>query len=101
MEDVREQEVKKRSRFIEEATLPTQTQIDELKRDVNDSLEAMSEKVLQLEGQIDTRNGVLSEQELLKVVGYILGNEKLIAFLADKIRDKIKDKPIKVSFDIG
>lgn len=110
MEDVREQEVKDRSKSIEDATLPEppldhydhvyQRQVNELKTQVNDSMEAIADRLLQIEGEIETfkaseRNGVLSEQELLKVVGFILSNEKLVAFLVDKLKDKLNaDRPI-------
>ena len=98
--DEREQEVRERSREVEETTLP------KLKQEVNMSFELMADKLLQLEAEIEvlkqgTRHGVLSEQELLKCVGFILSNEKLAAFLADKIKEQVNSERPIYNINIG
>lgn len=118
----RENEVRERTREIEAATVPTQTEIEletpphyndyhlqvmnELKKQFNDSMEMFSDKLLQLENEVTELKqrpveiGALSENDILKVVGMILGNDKLAEFLGQKLRDKFKDK-VKVNFEIG
>lgn len=112
-----EDEIRERSREIEEATIPPTQPLDhyddyhlkavnELKKDLNASLELFSDKLLQLENEIaelkqrPQYDGVLNENDILKVVGVILSNDRLADFLGQKLRDRFKDK-IKVNFEIG
>lgn len=109
-----EREVRERTREIEEATAPTPTvhddcnlkAVNELKKNLNDSLELFSDKLLQLEEEVAELKqrpievGVLTENDILKVVGIILGNDKLAEYLGQKLRDKFKDK-VKVNFEIS
>ena len=122
----REDEVRARAQEIEAATVPqTQAQaeippeapldhyndyhlqvVNELKKQFNDSMEMFSDRLLQLENEIaelkqrPVEIGVLSENDILKVVGVILGNDRLAEFLGQKLRDKFKDK-VKVNFEIS
>lgn len=102
---IREEEVRDRSRDIEAATSPDLT-VTDLKTQVNDSLELFSDKLLQLEGELselkqrNNYDGTLSENDILRVVGVILGNDRLCEYLGQKIRDKFRDK-VKVNFEIG
>lgn len=109
-----EREVRERTREIETATVPTPAvhadcnlkAVNELKKNLNDSLELFSDKLLQLEEEVAELKqrpievGVLTENDLLKVVGIILGNDKLAEYLGQKLRDKFKDK-VKVNFEIS
>jgi hypothetical protein len=124
----REEEVRERTQEIEAATVPqTETQADveippeapldhyddyhlkainTLKKQFNDSLELFSDKLLQLENEVAelkqraSYDGTLSENDIVKVVGVILGNDKLAEFLGQKLRDKFKDK-VKVNYEIS
>jgi len=103
-----EQEIRERSRELEAATIPAEQPqvLDELKRNLNDSLELFSDKLLQLENEVAELksqrgyDGSLSENDILKVIGVILSNDKLSEYLGQKIRDKFRDK-VKVNFEIG
>jgi len=113
-----ENEIRERSRELEEATIPPDRPLDhyddyhlkavnELKKQCNNSLELFSDKILQLENEIaelkqsqSRYDGTLSENDILKVVGVILANDRLAEFLGQKLRDKFKDK-VKVNFEIG
>lgn len=96
-----EKEVRERSREIEAATLP------QLKNDFNESMEVLADRLLQLESEIaelkanpSRYDGTLSENDIIRVVGVILANDRLAEYLGQKIRDKFRDK-VKVNFEIG
>lgn len=118
-----QQEIRERSKDIEAATLPQAEAeippvapldhyddyhlkaVNELKKNLNDSLEIYSDQLLQLQeevAELRERRDVapLSENDILKVIGMILGNDKLAEYLGQKIRDKFKDK-VKVNFEIS
>ncbi len=110
----REKNVRERSREIEAATTPRIEsgnafhQIQMIKAQVNESMELISDRLVELETEIarlrqlqqPQYDGSLTENDILKVVGVILANDKLAEFLGSKIRDKFRDK-VKVNFEIS